>query len=98
MERQTPYHVKRGKRVDGNQAEIVDYFVSQGCSVLDTSALGGGAPDILVGFKGRNVWVEIKTAKGRLSRLQRIFHAAWRGQVAVLRCPSDAQRLLREWS
>ena len=81
-------------RTDLNQAEIVESLRDMGCTVELLHRVGGGCPDILVGFRDRNVLLEIKQPKGRLNKLQRKWHALWKGQVAVVRSPEDALRVV----
>lgn len=82
------------KKTDSNQKEIVSTFRKLGASVLDCSALGRNAPDILVGTKGKNVLVEIKTPTGSISRGQLEFIRDWRGLVALVHSNLQAQTLV----
>ena len=83
------------RRTDSNHAEIVRALKQIGCSVLDLSAVGAGCPDILIGYRGRNVLVEIKRwghidkPQGRHERetaeRQKRFRDGWNGlPVAVV--------------
>ncbi len=49
----------RARRVDGNHAEIVRGLRQIGAVVLDVHSVGG-LLDVLVGFRGRLVLIEIK--------------------------------------
>jgi len=93
--------MRRASRTDANQAEIVKTLRAYGCSVLDLSAVGKGCPDLLIGYQGRNVLVELKlpTRASRLNAVQRRWHMAWNGQVAVVRCVGAALDALgiKEW-
>jgi hypothetical protein len=79
--------VRRAARVDSNQSEIVDDLRRiPGCTVAILSAVGGGLPDILIGYRGANFLVEIKDpskpkADQELTDDQKKFHAEWKGQV-----------------
>jgi hypothetical protein len=53
-------------------------------TTLDTSSVGHGFVDIVVGRNGVNYCLEIKTAKGRLNARQVDWHSLWRGQKAVV--------------
>lgn len=80
-------------RKDKNHAQIVDALKAFGATVADTSALGGGIPDLLVGYKGVNVWIEVKDGQGSLTDDQVEFSARWRGaSVKVCRTVDDALR------
>lgn len=45
--------MRRAARTDANQVEIVSALRAIGCSVSDTSGVGGGFPDLAVGFRKR---------------------------------------------
>ena len=80
----------RYKSVDKNQAEIVSALVKVGASVHITSDVGDGFPDIVVGWRGGNFLLEIKTREGRLNKAQKRWHGRWRGQHAVVRNVDEA--------
>lgn len=82
------------KRVDANQAEIVADLRKVGASVLLLHEVGFGCPDLLVGFRGVNYLIEIKSEDGMLNRAQIVFHSCWRGQVAVARTSEEALRII----
>jgi len=68
------------KRVDENQKTIIHTFIALGASVLNLSSVGRGCPDLLVGFKGKSVLVEIKRdAKATYTEFQIKFMQEWRG-------------------
>ncbi len=68
------------KRIDTNHVEIVIALRRVGASVLSLHTLGKGAPDLLVGFRGYNYLLEIKTVSGKLEEGQVDWHNLWRGQ------------------
>jgi hypothetical protein len=75
---------KYAKRVDANQAEIVKVFKDLGCSVFNTSRVGGGFPDILVGKNHKTVLVEIKSSdKASTTTAQDLFMMTWKGSTVV---------------
>lgn len=79
---------KHGK-VDDNQGRIVSVLRKIGCSVISLASVGGGCPDILVGFQGSNFLMEIKdgekTASNRkLTDDQVEFGKTWKGNVFVV--------------
>lgn len=94
--------VRRAARIDENQAAIVERLRALGASVQTLAAVGKGCPDILVGWQGRNYLMEIKRPLGprgglrggSLTGPQRLWHGAWRGQVAVVRTTLDALAVL----
>jgi len=67
------------KKVDNNQLEIVKTFKSMGATVLNLSAVGKGCPDLLIGYKGISVLVEIKSKTGKFTEPQLKFMKQWRG-------------------
>jgi Holliday junction resolvase len=86
--------VRRAARVDENHPEIVKALRQVGCSVLSLAAIGKGAPDLAIGYKGRNVLLEIKRPKGKLNDQQEAFRAAWRGDLCVVRSVEEALLVL----
>lgn len=82
-------------RSDNNQASIVKDFRSMGCSVVDLHSLGRGVPDLLVGFRGFNLLVEVKSEKGILTKDQIDWQKIWKGDlVFVVRKTDDVIRLI----
>jgi len=82
----------RRKR-DANHNEIVKALVARGCTVLDLSSLGSGAPDLLVAWSGRMVLMEVKNPDGRnkVEPHQEQWHQRWRGpRVVVVRSVEEA--------
>ncbi len=83
------------KRVDDNQAEIVQSLRQVGCSVQHLHEVGRGCPDILVGFRGINYLFEIKDGNKILSRQkltsdEEKWHQGWNGRVLVIKYIDDA--------
>ena len=68
------------KRVDENQKTLVHTFIALGCSVLNLSIVGRGCPDLLIGYRGKSVLVEIKRdSKAYFTEPQVKFMQEWRG-------------------
>ncbi len=77
--------MRRAARVDKVQKEIVDGLRRLGCEVQTLAPVGGGVPDLLVGWRGQNFLLECKTPGiGRLTQDQERWHKRWQGQVAVV--------------
>ena len=73
-------------RADENQGRIIKALREIGASVIVLSQVGGGCPDILVGYRGINYLMEIKGPRGKLSERQIAFHESWRGgEINVIR-------------
>jgi hypothetical protein len=76
--------MRKRPRVDANQQEIVDMLRQVGCTVTSLASVGGGVPDLLVGYRGRTILMEVKDGKKPPSaRLltpdQRQWADAWSG-------------------
>jgi hypothetical protein len=77
--------MRRAARVDGNQAVIVAGLRQiPGVTVRDTSALGGGWPDLAIGCNGRTILMEIKNpakvpSARKLTAAQQNFVTNWTG-------------------
>ena len=78
-------------RVDANQGEIVKALRQAGLIVHDTSRLGGGFPDLVVLKEGHAILLEVKTAKGKLTKDEKEFFDTWReGPVYIVRSVEEA--------
>ena len=87
--------MRRAAKVDANQKQIVEALRRVGCSVTHLHAVGSGCPDLLVGFRGKNILIEVKDgkkppSKQKLTPDQIVWHSEWNGQVAVVNCVDDA--------
>lgn len=80
------------KRVDDNQSRIVKALRAEGMTVQHLHKVGKGCPDLLVGWKNKNVLIEVKDGEKswKLTPDQVIWHHNWQGQVAVAVSPEDA--------
>lgn len=89
----------RAAKVDANQREIVAALRDVGASVMPLHTVGQGCPDLAVGFRGQNWFIEIKDgAKSpsdrKLTPAQVEWHGAWRGQVDVALTAEDALSII----
>lgn len=78
--------------IDGNQPEIVEGLREAGRSVVPLHQIGGGVPDLIVGFQGVNYLIEVKVP-GRRKKLtpdQEEFHKKWKGSLAVVETLTEA--------
>lgn len=87
--------MRRAAKTDRNQAEIVKAFRQIGANVQILSAVGKGCPDLLVGFRGVNVLVEVKDGEKapsdrKLTTDQVRWHDSWPGQVCIAEGIQDA--------
>jgi hypothetical protein len=84
------------KRVDSTQTQIVKELRRVGMDVQHLHGVGQGCPDILVGYRGKNILLEIKKdEKAKLTPDQVIWHSVWKGQVAVVSNPQAAIKAVR---
>lgn len=87
--------MRRAAKVDANQAEIVEILRWSGATVELLHQVGGGCPDLLVGFRGRNYLLEVKDgsrkpSERRLTEAEIYWHDNWRGQVAIVNSADEA--------
>jgi Holliday junction resolvase len=81
-------------RADSNQDEIVQALRDIGASVRITSQVGYDFPDLVVGFRGRNYLMEVKSERGNLTEGQVEFWTNWQGQNTVVFSPDDALKAI----
>jgi hypothetical protein len=89
-------------KLDANQPAIVTGLRQMGCSVQSIASVGGGCPDILVGWHGCNVLMEIKDGskpKGqrKLTHDEQYWHDNWNGQKAVVESLDEAIALMKRY-
>jgi Holliday junction resolvase len=67
-------------RVDTNHKEIVKALRDAGATVVSLAAMKHGCPDLLVGFEGETLLIEIKKdAKAKFTPDQLEFMSKWKG-------------------
>lgn len=93
--------MRRAARVDGNHKAIVKRLRELGMSVADTSRLGAGFPDIVVGWRGVNGMFEIKDllrkpSERRLTDDEDKFHTAWKGQIAKVETAEEVEAIMQK--
>jgi hypothetical protein len=87
--------VRQAARIDRNQPEIVAALRQIGATVEPIHRLGHGIPDLLCGFRGKNIILEVKDpeqppSKRVLTPDEEAWHSMWRGQVAIVYDANDA--------
>ena len=87
--------MRRAAKVDANQREVVAALRGAGASVQLLHAAGEGCPDLLVGYKGLNMLLEVKDGSKppsaqKLTPQQEIWHRDWRGHRVVVNSPEAA--------
>jgi Holliday junction resolvase len=76
--------MRRAAKVDANQEQIVEALRAVGATVQTLAAVGKGVPDLLVGYQGKTLLLEVKDGRRppserRLTEDQLVWHGAWRG-------------------
>lgn len=84
----------RGKR-DGNHVEVVAAIRKAGMSAIDLGAIGGGCPDIAIGWRGVTALCEIKDGSltpgcRKLTSDQETFFSTWGGLAFVATSAENA--------
>jgi hypothetical protein len=82
-------------RIDQNQQDLVRQLRQCGVQVQLLSAVGQGCPDLLCGYRGYNILLEVKDGSKsisdqRLTKDQQEWHDSWPGQVAKVRDFTEA--------
>lgn len=91
---------KSHHRKDANHDEIVKALEKEGFSVVNTSCVGGGFPDLVVGYLGRTFLLEIKDGSAPLKQRaltdkEQKFHGSWGGHAAVVSSVKEAIEAIR---
>lgn len=90
--------MRRAARLDAIHHDAVKALEADGFAVVSLAQLGGGIPDLLVGWDSGNLLLELKTGKrGRLTPDQLAFFARWPGPKAVALSPREALLVARTW-
>lgn len=86
----------RRKRVDANQKDIVNSLrMIPGISVSHTHTVGSGFPDVVVGYRGINYLVEIKTdERCKLTPDEATWHRKWNGSVMIATNAADIFKMI----
>ena len=76
--------MRHNAKVDRNHAEVVAALRKCSASVHSLAREGSGMPDLLVGFAGQTLLMEVKDGRlppsaRRLTPDQERWHAEWRG-------------------
>jgi Holliday junction resolvase len=93
--------VRRAAKIDANQDAVVSALRAAGATVQSLAAVGKGVPDLLVGYKGKTLLMEVKDGRKppsaqRLTEDQLTWHGAWKGgSLAVVDGPEAALRMIK---
>jgi hypothetical protein len=92
--------MRRAARIDANQEQVVSALRAAGATVQSLAGVGVGVPDLLVGYQGKTLLLEVKDGKKppserRLTEDQVRWHGAWHGgPLAVVDGVEAALRML----
>lgn len=93
--------MRKAARTDANQTEVVEAIRAIGATVHSLAAIGNGCPDLLVGYNGRTVLMEVKDGRKPLSEIkltpaQVQWHKKWTGStLAIVYGAEGAVKLLK---
>lgn len=91
--------MRRAAKVDETHAGIRDALRKAGCSVFSCASVGGGVPDLVVGYRGFTALVECKTGSRAINERQSAFMNDWQGRAIVARTPEQAvSEFFTEWA
>ena len=91
--------MRYANRIDANQNKIVDALRKAG-AVVRIISQGDGIPDLLVGYKGYTILMEVKDgdkvpSARKLTEAEQKFFNDWRGgMLAVVNSPEEALEIL----
>ncbi len=91
--------MRQAARTDANQTEIVAALRAIGASVEPLHRVGGGCPDLLVGFRQTTLLLEVKDgakppSERKLTPNQVKWHSTWQGQKAVVTSVDEAVKVV----
>ena len=93
--------MRHAARIDANQDQIVTALRAMGATVRIVTQ-GNGLPDLLVGFRGVTILMEVKDGQKvpsarRLTPAEQKFFEEWRGGiVAIVNSVDEAIDLLKK--
>lgn len=73
----------------------MDALIDFGCSVVDTSMVGGGFGDVVCGVNRHNFILEVKDSsqppsKRHLTPAEKDFHREWKGRIHLVETTDQA--------
>lgn len=92
--------MRYANRIDANQNKIVDALRKAG-AVVRIISQGDGMPDLLVGYKGYTILMEVKDgdkvpSARKLTEAEQKFFDDWRGgMLAVINSVEEALEILK---
>ena len=92
--------MRRAAKIDTNQTELVEVIKAMGGTVQSLAPVGKGCPDLLVGWRGKNLLLEIKDgsrppSERVLTPDQKRWHSEWKGRVYIVNSLDDLLLVLK---
>jgi hypothetical protein len=93
--------MRRAARTDRNHQEVIAALRKVGATAFSLHAVGTGFPDIIAGFRGVNILIEVKdgsrvASEQRITSDQKTFIESWAGQVTVVKSAEEAVYVVLE--
>lgn len=93
--------MRRACNLDRNHADVVNALEAIGAKVQSLAPMGGGVPDLLVGYHEVNVLLEVKDGNAppsarMMTKAEKEWHTTWPGQCYVAYSPQEAQEVVIE--
>ena len=94
--------MRRAAKVDANQNRIIDALRYAGATVQSLGQVGGGCPDLLVGYKRANILMEVKDgdkvpSARTLRESQMTWWSEWSGaRPFLVESVDDALQVLKK--
>ena len=92
--------MRRASKIDANQNELVEVIRAMGGTVQSLASVGKGCPDLLVGWRKKNLLIEVKDGSKPpsdqvLTPDQKRWHSTWNGKVHLVKTLDDLLVLLK---
>ena len=71
-------------RVDLSHSEVINGLIQAGMTAKSIASVGGGIPDVIAGFRGVTVLLEVKSGNNGLTEQEEKFALNWSGSYAVV--------------
>ena len=95
--------MRRAARIDANQDQIVSALRAAG-AIVRIVTQGNGLPDLLVGYRGHTILIEVKDGRKapsarKLTEAEQKFFDEWRGgMLRVVESVDEALDILKNFS
>lgn len=70
--------------MDLTHAEVINGLLQVGMTAKSIASVGGGVPDVIAGWRGVTVLLEVKSGNNKLNAQEEEFAAKWAGSYAVV--------------